>query len=34
MLTHHANLVLWGVQLFLALFFLGAGAPKVSGRGL
>ena len=28
------NLVLWTVQGFLALFFLGAGAPKVIGRGL
>ncbi len=29
-----ANLVLWGVQGFLALFFLAAGAPKLIGRGL
>jgi hypothetical protein len=28
------NNVLWGVQIFLALFFLGAGAPKLLGRGL
>jgi hypothetical protein len=28
------NLVLWGVQGFLALFFLAAGAPKLLGRGL
>src|SRR5918999_1383202 len=28
------NLVLWGVQVFLALFFLGAGVPKLIGRGL
>jgi DoxX-like family len=28
------NLVLWGVQGFLALFFLAAGAPKLIGRGL
>lgn len=28
------NLVLWSVQGFLALFFLGAGAPKLIGRGL
>ncbi len=31
---HYLNVVLWGVQGFLALFFLGAGAPKVLGRGL
>ena len=29
-----ANVVLWSVQVFLALFFLGAGAPKLIGRGL
>jgi len=29
-----SNLVLWGVQGFLALFFLAAGAPKLIGRGL
>lgn len=29
-----ANAVLWGVQIFLALFFLGAGAPKILGRGI
>src|SRR3989442_8123295 len=28
------NLVLWGVQGFLALFFLAAGAPKLIGRGI
>jgi hypothetical protein len=28
------NLVVWGVQWFLALFFLAAGAPKIIGRGL
>ncbi|HYS55946.1 MAG TPA: DoxX family protein [Thermoanaerobaculia bacterium] len=28
------NLILWIVQIFLALFFLGAGIPKVTGRGL
>jgi hypothetical protein len=28
------NLVLWSVQVFLALFFLAAGAPKLIGRGL
>jgi hypothetical protein len=28
------NEVLWSVQLFLALFFLGAGAPKIIGRGM
>src|SRR5439155_21076481 len=28
------NLVLWSVQVFLALFCLAAGAPKVIGRGL
>jgi DoxX-like protein len=28
------NLVLWSVQVFLALFFLGAGAPKIIGRGI
>ena len=29
-----SNLVLWGVQGFLALFFLAAGAPKLIGRGM
>jgi hypothetical protein len=29
-----SNLVLWGVQAFLALFFLSASAPKLLGRGL
>jgi hypothetical protein len=28
------NLVLWGVQGGLALFFVAAGAPKLIGRGL
>jgi hypothetical protein len=28
------NLILWSVQIFLALFFLAAGAPKITGRGL
>jgi len=28
------NLVLWGAQGFLAVFFLAAGAPKLIGRGL
>lgn len=28
------ELVLWSVQVFLALFFLAAGAPKVIGRGM
>src|SRR5213593_3263983 len=28
------NLILWSVQVFLALFFLAAGAPKLIGRGL
>lgn len=32
--TNLLNHVLWGVQAFLALFFLGAGAPKLLGRGL
>jgi hypothetical protein len=32
--THLANLVLWSVQGFLALFFLLAGAPKIIGRGI
>lgn len=31
--TNLVNLVLWSVQGFLALFFLGVGAPKVIGRG-
>src|SRR2546421_4886646 len=34
MSTNIANLVLWSVQAFLALFFLGAGAPKILGRGM
>ena len=28
------NAVLWSVQIFLALFFLGAAMPKLAGRGL
>ena len=28
------NLILWSVQVFLALFFFAAGAPKILGRGL
>jgi hypothetical protein len=28
------NIVLWGVQGFLALFFLAAAIPKISGRGI
>jgi len=28
------DLILWSVQVFLALFFLAAGAPKLLGRGL
>src|SRR5881397_4232581 len=28
------NLILWNVHVFLALFFLAAGAPKIIGRGL
>jgi hypothetical protein len=28
------NLVLWGVQGFLALFFVAAGTPKLLGRGI
>ena len=28
------NLILWIVQVFLGLFFVGAGIPKISGRGL
>lgn len=32
--TNAVNLVLWSVQIFLALFFLGAGAPKILGRGM
>jgi len=28
------NIVLWGVQGFLALFFLAAAVPKISGRGI
>ena len=29
-----SNIVLWGVQGFLALFFLAAGTPKLLGRGI
>jgi uncharacterized membrane protein YphA (DoxX/SURF4 family) len=29
-----SNVVLWSVQIFLALFFLGAGIPKLIGRGM
>ena len=32
--TNGSNTVLWSVQVFLALFFLMAGAPKVIGRGM
>jgi DoxX-like protein len=32
--TNPLNLVLWSVQVFLALFFLGAGAPKILGRAM
>jgi len=28
------NVILWSVQIFLALFFLGAAVPKLTGRGL
>lgn len=28
------NLVVWSAQIFLALFFLMAGAPKLIGRGI
>lgn len=28
------NVVLWIVQIFLALFFIGAAYPKLTGRGL
>jgi hypothetical protein len=28
------NIILWIVQIFLALFFIGAGIPKITGRGL
>src|SRR5215813_5111065 len=28
------NVTLWSVQIFLALFFLGAAFPKLTGRGL
>jgi hypothetical protein len=31
---HLLDRVLWGVQGFLALFFLFAGAPKILGRGI
>jgi uncharacterized membrane protein YphA (DoxX/SURF4 family) len=29
-----SHLALWSVQIFLALFFLAAGAPKIIGRGM
>jgi hypothetical protein len=29
-----ADVTLWSAQGFLALFFMGAGAPKILGRGL
>jgi hypothetical protein len=32
--TNVLDVVLWGVQGFLALFFLVAGAPKLVGRGI
>jgi DoxX-like protein len=32
--TNPLDLALWSVQAFLALFFLGAGAPKILGRGM
>ena len=32
--AHVLNVVVWSVQIFLALFFLGAGAPKILGRGI
>jgi hypothetical protein len=32
--TNVANVVLWGVQIFLSLFFLAAGIPKLVGRGM
>ncbi len=28
------NIILWSVQVFLALFFFAAGVPKILGRGL
>jgi hypothetical protein len=31
---HVLNIVLWGVQGFLAVFFLAAAIPKISGRGI
>jgi hypothetical protein len=34
MTTNLLNFVLWSVQVFLALFFLAAGAPKILGRGM
>jgi hypothetical protein len=33
-MTSGLNVVLWCVQVFLALFFLGAGVPKLTGRGI
>jgi hypothetical protein len=32
--TNALNLVLWSIQIFLALFFLAASGPKLLGRGL
>jgi hypothetical protein len=32
--AHVSNLVLWAVQIFLSLFFLAAGGPKIIGRGM
>jgi DoxX-like family len=32
--TNLLSIVLWSVQIFLALFFLAAGAPKLVGRGI
>ena len=28
------NIILWIVQIFLALFFIGAAIPKITGRGI
>jgi hypothetical protein len=32
--SYASNLVLWSVQGFLALFFLGGAIPKILGRGM
>jgi hypothetical protein len=32
--TNLLDPLLWTVRGFLALFFIGAGAPKVVGRGM